>query len=55
MTVSKRKKTPTKFAAVRVSTEPTDGSIEIKSTNHIVQVRGIVDAVMLRDVLAATR
>jgi len=52
---SKRKKTSAKFAAVRVSTVATEGSIEIDLSNHIVRVRGIVDAGMLREVLAATR
>lgn len=53
--VSKRKKTSAKFAAVRVSVVATDGSIEIDLSNRIVRVRGIVDAGMLREVLAATR
>ena len=53
--VSKRKRTPAKFAALRVSTTPIDGSIEIDLSNRIVRVRGIVDAGMLREVLAATR
>jgi transposase len=55
MAVSKRKKASAKFAAVRVSTVATDGSIEIDLSNRIVRVRGIVDAGMLREVLAATR
>jgi transposase len=55
MAVSKRKKTSAKFAAVRVSTVATDGSIEIDLSNRIVRVRGIVDAGVLREVLAATR
>jgi transposase-like protein len=55
MAVTKRKKTSAKFAAVRVSTVATDGSIEIDLSNRIVRVRGIVDAGMLRVVLAATR
>lgn len=53
--VSKHKKTSAKFAAVRVSTAATDSSIEIDLSNGIVRVRGIVDAGMLREVLAATR
>jgi transposase len=54
--VSKRKKTSAKFAAVRVPTSATDdGSIEIDLSNRVVRVRGIVDAGMLREVLAATR
>jgi hypothetical protein len=55
MAVSKRKKTSSKFAAVRVSMVAADGSIEIDLSNRIVRVRGIVDAGMLREVLAATR
>jgi transposase len=51
--VSKRKKTSVKFAAVRVAA--TDGSIEIDRSSGIVRVHGIVDAGMLREVLAATR
>lgn len=53
--ISKRKKTPAKFAAVRMSPAPIDGSIEIDLAGRIVRVRGIVDAGMLREVLAATR
>jgi hypothetical protein len=45
------------FAAVRVTTAaaPTQGSIEIDLSGGCVRVRGIVDAAMLREVLAATR
>jgi transposase-like protein len=43
-----------KFAAVRVSA-PADGFIEIDLASSCVRVRGIVDAQMLREVLAATR
>jgi transposase-like protein len=46
---------PTKFAAVRVATAQTDGVIEIDLAGGCVRVRGIVDAQMLREVLAATR
>jgi transposase len=53
--VAKRKKVSAKFAAVRISTVATDGSIEIDLSNRIVRVRGIVDAGMLREVLAAAR
>jgi transposase-like protein len=53
--VSKRNKAPVRFAAVRVSTVASDSSIEIDLSNRIVRVRGIVDAGMLREVLAATR
>ena len=44
-----------KFAAVRVSPAPTDGVIEIDLAGGCVRVRGIVDAGMLREVLAAAR
>ena len=43
------------FAAVRVSAAPPQGSIEIDLNGGCVRVRGIVDAEMLREVLAATR
>ncbi len=45
----------TKFVPVRVSAQPTDGVIEIDLGNVCVRVRGIVDAHMLREVLAAAR
>jgi transposase-like protein len=44
-----------KFAAVRVSAPSVDGIIEIDLTGGCVRVRGIVDAQMLREVLAAAR
>jgi transposase-like protein len=44
-----------KFAAVRMSTAPSDGVIEIDLAGGCVRVRGIVDAGMLREVLAAAR
>ena len=44
-----------KFAAVKLSAAPTDGLIEIDLLRGWVQVRGIVDATMLRQVLAASR
>jgi transposase-like protein len=43
-----------KFVPVRVGAVP-DGVIEIDLGNGCVRVRGIVDAQMLREVLAATR
>jgi transposase len=46
---------PVKFAAVKVSAAPTDGSIEIDLVARCVRVRGIVDGTMLREVLAAAR
>jgi len=46
---------PVKFAAVKVSAAPADGSIEIDLVAGCVRVRGIVDATMLREVLAAGR
>jgi transposase-like protein len=51
----KRAKTPVHFAAVRVSGMATDGTIEIDLSNRLIRVRGIVDAGMLREVLAAAR
>lgn len=44
-----------KFAAVRVATGPTEGVIEIDLSSGCVRVRGIVDAGMLREALAAAR
>lgn len=45
-----------RFAAVRViRTAVTDGVVEIDLPNHCIRVRGIVDARMLREVLAAMR
>jgi transposase len=46
---------PVKFAAVKVSASPADGSIEIDLAVGCVRVRGIVDGTMLREVLAAAR
>jgi transposase len=46
---------PIKFAAVKVSAAPADGSIEIDLVGGCVRVRGIVDGTMLREVLAAAR
>ena len=44
------------FAAVRVSAAiPGEGSIEIDFNGGCVRVRGVVDAGMLREVLAAAR
>lgn len=45
------------FAAVRISAAlpPAPGSIEIDLNGGCVRVRGIVDAAMLREVLAAAR
>ena len=51
----KPKKIPARFAAVRVDVAPVDGTIEIDLSNRLIRVRGIVDAGMLREVLAATR
>jgi hypothetical protein len=44
-----------KFAAVKVSVAPADGSIEIDLVGGCVRVRGIVDGTRLREVLAAAR
>ncbi len=46
---------PVRFAAVKVSSAPVDGSIEIDLVAGCVRVRGIVDGMMLREVLAAAR
>jgi len=46
---------PVKFAAVKVSASPADGSIEIDLAAGCVRVRGIVDGTMQREVLAAAR
>jgi len=43
------------FAEVRVNVAPAQGSIEIDLNGGCVRVRGIVDAAMLREVLAASR
>ena len=45
---------PARFAAVRIGAAA-DGVIEIDLVNRCIRVRGIVDAQMLREVLAATR
>ena len=50
-----RARKPVKFAAVKVSTAPVDGSIEIDLVARCVRVRGIVDGRMLREVLAVAR
>ena len=47
--------TAAKFAAVRVSAPSVESCIEIDLAGGCVRVRGIVDAQMLREVLAATR
>jgi transposase len=44
-----------KFAAVKLSATPADGSIEIDLVAGCVRVRGVVDGTMLREVLAAAR
>lgn len=48
-------KVPANFAAVRVSEASMEGVIEIDLSGGCVRVRGIVDAAMLREVLAAAR
>jgi transposase len=53
--VSKPKRKRTRFAAVQINTVATDGMIEIDQASGLVRVRGIVDAGMLREVLAAIR
>jgi transposase-like protein len=52
---SKPKKKRARFAAVRIKAVATAGTIEIDQANGLVRVRGIVDAGMLHEVLAATR
>lgn len=52
---SKPKSRRARFAAVRIKTVEIDGTIEIDQANRLVRVRGIVDAGMLREVLAAIR
>jgi hypothetical protein len=44
-----------KFAAVKLSATPGEGSIEIDLVAGCVRVRGIVDGTMLREALAAAR
>jgi transposase len=51
----KRRAKAARFAAVRVGAPPVDGTIEIDLATRLVRVRGIVDAGMLREVLAAAR
>jgi transposase len=48
-------KKPAKFAAVRVTAAHVEGMIQIDLAGRRVRVRGIVDAGMLREVLAAAR
>lgn len=52
---SKRKAKRARFAAVRIHAIPADGTIEIDLANRLIRVRGIVDAGMLREMLAASR
>ncbi len=53
--VSKPKRKRARFAAVRLKAAAMDGTIEIDQADGLVRVRGIVDAGMLREVLAAIR
>jgi transposase len=53
--VSKPKRKRARFAAVRIKAPATEGLIEIDQASGLVRVRGIVDAGMLREVLAAIR
>jgi transposase len=53
--LSKPKRKRARFAAVRLKAVATDGTIEIDQTSGLVRVQGIVDAGMLREVLAAIR
>jgi transposase len=51
----KPKRKRARFAAVRLKAAAIDGTIEIDQADGLVRVRGIVDAGMLREVLAAIR
>ena len=53
--VAKPKGKRARFAAVRIKAVVTDGTIEIDQASGLVRVLGIVDAGMLREVLAAIR
>jgi transposase len=53
--VSKSKRKRARFAAVRLKAVAIDGTIEINQADGLVRVRGIVDAGMLREILAAIR
>jgi transposase len=53
--VSKPRKKRAHFAAVRIKSVSLEGTIEIDQAGGLVRVRGIVDAGMLREVLAAIR
>jgi len=55
LAASKRKAKPARFEAVRVDALPVEGTIEVDLANRLIRVRGIVDAGMLREVLAAAR
>jgi len=55
VTVSNPKRKLARFAAVRLKAAAIDGTIEIDQASGLVRVRGIVDAEMLREVLAAIR
>jgi transposase len=52
---SKPKSKRTRFAAVRIKAVAMDGTIEIDQASGLVRVSGIVDAGVLREVLAAIR
>jgi transposase len=53
--VTKPKRKRARFAAVRIKAVTIEGTIEIDQASGLVRVRGIVDAGMLREVLAAVR
>ena len=55
LAASKPKSKRTRFAAVRIKAVSMDGTIEIDQASGLVRVSGIVDAGMLREVLAAIR
>jgi transposase len=52
---SRGKSTAIGFAAVQLSSVPSEGVIEIDLSSRCIRVRGIVDGTMLREVLAAAR
>jgi transposase len=55
LAASKPKSKRARFAAVRLKAVAMDGTIEIDQANRLIRVHGIVDAAMLREVLAAIR
>jgi transposase-like protein len=54
-TAKPRGKTAAQFAAVHIDRESATGVIEIDLGSRCIRIRGVVDPMMLREVLAATR